>query len=278
MSEVTTSRTWNTERFDQRGRLLGIESLFCGATEIWYGGGDLHRTPFGGRNHQYWSEDGNFGYIVGTHEAAAMQAVGTTFCIKHFALNDQDYARDGVATFTNEQALRENYLRAFEGAFCEGGALSVMTAFNRIGCVPNNANPALLDGVLRGEWGFKGHVTSDGYSSYAYKNHFAEFLVTGQDYYCLDAGAYRNAIQGLIDGGDTAILSYLREAAKHDLYVLSRTWSVNGLTSGSTILTIVPGWQKALLIATAVLGVGFVVCTAASAVMVYKKKHTAEVK
>lgn len=278
VSEVTTSRTWNTERFDQRGRLLGIEALFCGATEIWYGGGDLHRTPFGGRNHQYWSEDGNFGYIVGTHEAAAMQAVGTTFCIKHFALNDQDYARDGVATFTNEQALRENYLRAFEGAFCEGGALSVMTAFNRIGCVPNNANSALLDGVLRGEWGFQGHVTSDGYSSYAYKNHFAEFLVTGQDYYCLDAGAYRNAIQSLIDSGDTAIISYLREAAKHDLYVLSRTWSINGLTSGSTILTIVPGWQKALLIATAVLGVGFVACTAASAVMVYKKKHIAEVK
>lgn len=278
VSEVTTSRTWNTERFDQRGRLLGVEALFCGATEIWYGGGDLHRTPFGGRNHQYWSEDGNFGYIVGTHEAAAMQAVGTTFCIKHFALNDQDYARDGVATFTNEQALRENYLRAFEGAFCEGGALSVMTAFNRIGCVPNNANSALLDGVLRGEWGFQGHVTSDGYSSYAYKNHFAEFLVTGQDYYCLDAGAYRNAIQSLIDSGDTAIISYLREAAKHDLYVLSRTWSINGLTSGSTILTIVPGWQKALLIATAVLGVGFVACTAASAVMVYKKKHIAEVK
>ena len=174
--------------------------------------------------------------------------------------------------------MREIFLRAFEGAFTDGGALSVMTAFNRIGCVPNNANSALLDGVLRGEWGFQGHVTSDGYSSYAYKNHFAEFLVTGQDYYCLDAGAYRNAIQSLIDSGDTAIISYLREAAKHDLYVLSRTWSINGLTSGSTILTIVPGWQKALLIATAVLGVGFVACTAASAVMVYKKKHIAEVK
>ena len=59
VSEVTTSRTWNTERFDQRGHLLGVEALFCGATEIWYGGGDLHRTPFGGRNHQYWSETGN---------------------------------------------------------------------------------------------------------------------------------------------------------------------------------------------------------------------------
>ena len=278
VSEVTTSRTWNTERFSQRGRLLGIESIFCGATEIWYGGGDMHRTPFGGRNHQYYSEDGNYGYIVGAYEAAAMQAVGTTYCIKHFALNDQETNRDGVATFANEQAIREIFLRAFEGAFTDGGALSVMTAFNRIGCVPNNANSALLSGVLRGEWGFKGHITSDGYSSYLYKNHFAEFLVTGQDYYCMDAGAYSSAIQSMIDEGDTAILYYLRRAAKNDLYVLSRTWTINGLTSGSTVITIVPTWQKALLIATAVVAAGFVVCTAASAVMVYKKKKTAEVK
>ena len=94
----------------------------------------------------------------------------------------------------------------------------------------------------------------------------------------MDAGAYSSAIQSMIDEGDTAILYYLRRAAKNDLYVLSRTWTINGLTSGSTVITIVPTWQKALLIATAVVAAGFVVCTAASAVMVYKKKKTAEVK
>ena len=272
VSEVTTSRTWNTERFSQRGRLLGIEAVFCNATEIWYGGGDLHRTPFGGRNHQYFSEDGNFGYIIGACEAKAMQAVGVNYCIKHFALNDQETCRDGVATFTNEQSLREIYLRAFEGAFCEGGAASVMTAFNRIGCVPNNANKALLGGVLRGEWGFKGHITSDGYSSFAYKNHFAEFLVAGQDYYCMDAGAFSSGIKKLISAGDTTIISYLRRAAKNNLYVISRSFATNGLTSGSTVVKLVPSWQKAMLAATAVLGVSFLACTVSSVILTYQKK------
>ena len=278
VSEATTSRTWNTQRFTARGRLLGVEAVFCNANEIWYGGGDLHRTPFGGRNNQYFSEDGNLGYIIGAYEAEAMQAVGVNYCIKHFALNDQETARGGVATFTNEQALREIYLRAFEGAFCEGGAASVMTAFNRIGCLPNNANPSLLGAVLRGEWGFKGHVTSDGYSSSLYKNHFAEFLITGQDYYCLDANAYRSAIGKLIDDGDTTIIAYLRQAAKNDLYVLSRSAAINGLTSGSVVETIVPWWQKALLSATAVLGVAFVGFTAASVVqtVVTKKPSNKE--
>jgi len=277
VSEVTTARTWNTERFSQRGRLLGIEAVFCNATEIWYGGGDLHRTPFGGRNHQYFSEDGNFGYIVGAYEAKAMQAMGVNYCIKHFALNDQETCRDGVASFANEQSLRENNLRAFEGAFCEGGAASVMTAFNRIGCIPNNANKALLAGVLRGEWGFKGHITSDGYSSFAYKNHFAEFLVAGQDYYCLDAGAFSSGINKLISAGDTAIIPYLRRAAKNDLYVISRSFATNGLTSGSVVVRLIPTWQKAVLIATAVLGVGFLACTAASVILTYKKKSDVEV-
>lgn len=276
VSESTTSRTWNTDRFSARGQLLGIEALFCNATEIWYGGGDLHRTPFGGRNQQYYSEDGNLGYIVGAHEAAAMQSVGVTFCIKHFALNDQETARGGVVTFTNEQAMREIYLRAFEGAFCEGGALSVMTAFNRIGCIPNNANSALLQNVLRGEWGFKGHITSDGYSSAAYKNHFAEYLVTGQDYYCLDANAYKSAIGKLVDAGDTSIIAYLRRAAKNDLYVISRSFAVNGLTSGSTVVTIVPWWQQAMLIATAVFGVSFLACTVVSVVDTVKQKKRTE--
>ena len=187
-----------------------------------------------------------------------------------------------IGGYTKERVIHAPASGPMEFVPDDTGALIDIGAVVRkgqcIGRVGGVEVPATLDGVLRGEWGFQGHVTSDGYSSYAYKNHFAEFLVTGQDYYCLDAGAYRNAIQSLIDSGDTAIISYLREAAKHDLYVLSRTWSINGLTSGSTILTIVPGWQKALLIATAVLGVGFVACTAASAVMVYKKKHIAEVK
>ena len=276
VSEVTTSRTWNTERFTQRGYLLGAEAVFCDIQEIWYGGGNLHRTPFGGRNYQYYSEDGNFGYLVGEYEAEAMQSVGVVYCIKHLALNEQETARSGVAVFTNEQALRENYLRSFEGAITKGKAMSVMTAFNRIGCIPNNADIALIQGVLESEWGFQGHFTSDGYSSLEYKRHFAEFLVTGQDYYCMDADVYGTYIKAMIDGGDTTIVKYLRDAAKDNLYVLSHSIAVNGLTSGSRVVTIVPGWQKAMLIVTAVLAVIFVGSTTTSIVLFYKKKKTEE--
>ena len=272
VSEVTTSRTWNTERFSERGRLLGIEAVFCDANEIWYGGGNIHRTAFGGRNNQYYAEDGNYGYLVGAYEAEAMQNVGVIYCIKHFALNDQETGRNGISTFTNEQALREIYLRSFEGAFRKGGAMSVMTAFNRIGCVPNNADSALLNNVLRGEWGFKGHITSDGYSSLAYKNHFAEFLVTGQDYYCMDAGMFGSSIGKLIDQGDTAIITALRRAAKNNLYVDSRSIAVNGLTNGSIVVTVVPGWQKAILIATAVFAAGFIGCVIAGGITMFSKR------
>ena len=93
VTEPITARTWNKELFESRGRVMGIEATFCGLTEIWYGGGNIHRTPVGGRNWQYYSEDGNFGYIIGTYEAKGMQAQGVIYCPKHFVLNDQETFR-----------------------------------------------------------------------------------------------------------------------------------------------------------------------------------------
>ena len=167
-SEIMTSCTWNKECFTARGEMLAQEAFFCGANEVWYGGGNLHRTPFSGRNMQYYSEDGNYGYYVGWYEAQAMQKYGITYCIKHFALNDQEYYRQGLNTFATEQTLREQYFRAFEGAFCKGGVLGTMLGFNRIGCIPAMTCKAMVTDLLRGEWGFKGHVTPDAYTSSAY--------------------------------------------------------------------------------------------------------------
>ena len=144
VTEPITARTWNKELFESRGRVMGIEATFCGLTEIWYGGGNIHRTPVGGRNWQYYSEDGNFGYIIGIYEAKGMQAQGVIYCPKHFVLNDQETFREGISTFANEQSIREIYMRAFEGAFCEGGAMGVMTSFNRLGTRFSSANYNLV--------------------------------------------------------------------------------------------------------------------------------------
>lgn len=254
VSEVMTSRTWNKDRFEARGENLAIEATYCGLTELWYGGGNIHRTAVAGRNNQYYSEDGNFGYFVGAYEAKGMQNQGVSYCIKHLALNDQESHREGLNTFCREQALRENYLRAFEGAITEGGANGVMTAFSRLGCRQSATSPELLTNVLKGEWGFKGHVTTDGYSSSSlYKTHYLEELVAGVDYSCLDSTDHAAAVIEAVNAGDGYILQCLRLAAKHNIYAISRTVAENGLSSDSRVVTVVPAWETALLVITLAL-------------------------
>jgi beta-glucosidase len=282
VSEVMTCRTWNKDLFSNRGYYLGIESAFCGMNEIWYGGGNIHRTPFGGRNSQYFSEDGNFGYIIGSYEAAAMQATGITYTVKHFVLNDQEAHRESLNTFSNEQAIREIYLRNCEGAFCEGGALGTMTSFNKIGVTYSAANVGLLQNVLRGEWAFKGHITTDGFSkSSYYKTHYLEMLTAGLNFYCLDPGENAAAVKAAIDDGDGQILQTLRARCKDNIYIMTRSVSVNGLSSNSTVITVVPAWQTALIVANFVFALGTVIFTVLCAVAVCsdrKRKSALEVQ
>ena len=254
---------------------MALEATYCNLTEIWYGGGNIHRLPIAGRNWQYYSEDGNFGYIVGAYEAKAMQDMGVNYCVKHFFLNDQEAHREGVSTFANEQSIREIYLRAFEGAFCEGGALGVMTSFNRIGTRFASTNYNLLHNVLKGEWGFKGHVTTDAYTADSFKSHFMEELMAGVDYLCCDSTHYVEAIRTAINEGDGQAMEALRLAAKHNIYAISRTIAQNGLSKNSVVVTIVPWWETALLGATAVFAVGFVAFTVA-AVLTRKPKNGKE--
>ncbi|MBD5133475.1 MAG: beta-glucosidase [Clostridiales bacterium] len=265
-SEVMVARTWNAERFTAKGELLALEATFCNVNEIWYGGGNTHRTPVGGRIREYYSEDGNYSYIVGTYVAQAMQDMGVNYAVKHFALNDQETLRSGVSTFATEQSVREIYLRAFEGALGKGGALGVMTGFNRIGCRYNATNRDMLSRVLRGEWGYKGHVTTDGYTATSlYANHFEEEIVAGVNYCCVDGGAYGAGIKALVDSGDKTILAYMRQSAKCNLYAISRTMVQNGLSADSVVITIVPSWEIALVAAAGVFAVGLVGFTAAAA-------------
>ena len=274
VSEVMTARTWNRDRMERKGSLMAIQAAYAGVNEVWYGGGNTHRTPFSGRNQQYYSEDSNYGYMVGAVEAAAMQANGVNYCVKHFAMNDQESGRESLNTFANEQTVRETYLRAFEGAFVEGGAQSVMTAFNRIGVVYAAVNVPLLKNVLRGEWGFKGHITTDGFAKTStYKTHYMEMITAGVDFLCLDPGETAAAVTAAIDGGDGYIMQQLRRATKANVYAASRSISANGLSSNSIVVNIVPWWEMVLLVVTAICGITFIGCTAACVVMTYGKKN-----
>lgn len=276
VSEMVTASTFNPERFQGRGKLLGAEACFVGLNELWYGGGNIHRTPFGGRNGQYYSEDGILGYIVGKYEAEAMQSVGVNYCIKHFAGNDQETNRESLGTFFGEQAFREIYLKALEGAICEGKTYSVMGGFNRIGCVYSNYSFPLMTTVLRDEWDFEGHLTTDAVAGSLYKTNWALSMTAGTDYYCgngliaLMGGTGDDVVAGItkaVENGDGYVLQALRRSAKNNVNSYLHTNAVNGLSENSKIVISTPWWQYALYV---VIGLFAVLTIAAFGCYIYR--------
>lgn len=279
-SEMVTSSTFNTDRYEARGELIGSEATFIGYNEVWYGGGNIHRTPFGGRNGQYYSEDGVLGYYVGANEAKGMQSVGINYCVKHFAGNDQETNRESIGTFFKEQAFREIDLKVFEGTFTEGKAYSVMGAFNRIGCLYANYSYPLMTEVLRDEWGFEGHVTTDAIAGSLYKTNWTLSMAAGTDYFCYNGllsamggtGDDVNAgMKKAIDNGDGYALQSLRRATKNNVNAYLHTVSVNGLSSDSKIVISTPWWQYALYV---LIGLFSVLTVATFAMYLYNLYYT----
>lgn len=153
--------TWNTDLMEKLGEGVGKEGRDMG-TDIWYAPAvNLHRNPAGGRNYEYFSEDP----VISGKMASAMikgcHTEGLMVTIKHFALNEQDTNRKGVSTWADEQTIRELYLKAFEIPIKETQCKGVMSSYNRIGTTWCGGHGELLNGVLRGEWGFEGFVVSD---------------------------------------------------------------------------------------------------------------------
>ena len=153
--------TYNIDLARKQGEHVGMEAHISG-TYGWAGPAvNLHRSPFGGRNFEYYSADP---FLMG--RMAAKVVAGATdnglYCyFKHFAVNDQEKNREGVSVFLTEQALREIYLKPFQMAVQEGKSMALMSSYNRLGNMETAASYPLLTEVLRDEWGFKGHIISD---------------------------------------------------------------------------------------------------------------------
>lgn len=168
-SEVVVASTWNTYLAEKMGDAFAKEALAHGIVGLYAPAVNIHRSPFSGRNFEYYSEDPLIsGKMAGALVAKALENGVYTFT-KHFALNDQEDNREGVATWSNEQAIREIYLKAFEIPVKEGGATAIMSSFNRIGTLWAGGNADLLSTVLRDEWGFRGMVITD-YDGQEYMN------------------------------------------------------------------------------------------------------------
>ncbi len=161
-SGTMLAQTWSEDLAYRFGVSVGKERKSVDGLRGWYApGANLHRNPFGGRNGEYYSEDSVLsGYIcAGTVRGA--KDMGVYSYVKHFAVNDSEYNREGLFTFLTEQNLRETYLRPFEIMIKEGGGNALMTAMNRLGRVWTGGNRALVTEIARDEWGFRGTIVTD---------------------------------------------------------------------------------------------------------------------
>lgn len=153
--------TWNTVLLEEIGKAIGDECLRYNA-DIWLAPGiNIHKNPLCGRNFEYYSEDP----VVSGKSAAAVvngvQAKGVGCAIKHFALNNKEYNRKNSDSRVSEKAMREIYLKGFEIAIEDANPMCVMTAYNLVNGIHASANSELINGILRGEWGYTGLIMSD---------------------------------------------------------------------------------------------------------------------
>ena len=153
--------TWSKEMAYLYGTGMGTEARLRGKDVILGPAVNIQRLPVGGRTYEYLSEDPILSAALSLEYTKGVQDKGTAVCIKHFAVNNQETNRGSVDAQLDERTLREIYLKPFERAIVEGGAMSVMPAYNKVNGDYCSENEHLLNEILRGEWGFKGFTVSD---------------------------------------------------------------------------------------------------------------------
>ncbi len=266
-AECVLGATWNVALAERMGELVGEEGLagnekgdglpYTG----WYAPAvNIHRSPFAGRNWEYYSEDGLLSGKFAARVIDGAYKKGVYCYIKHFAVNDQETDREynGILVWANEQAMREIYLKAFEVAV-KGSSAEVngmMSSFNRLGITWAGGSYPLLTAVLRNEWGFRGPVITD-YSLNTY-THVDEMIRAGGDLFLTqDAKSFNKE-------DDATQITLLRNATKNILYAV-----VNSNAMGVEITGYLrPVWQNVMF----GIDIGLVVLLAFWGFMAFRSK------
>jgi beta-glucosidase len=279
-SETLSAATYSKELLKQRGELLAEDALYIGIGMVYGGGCNLHRSPYSGRNFEYYSEDAIVSYYAGRAQGEAMTRKGLLGAFKHFLANDQETNRHGVATFMTEQALRENTARAFEGALTDGAALANMGSYNRIGVIPTSSSKALMTDVLRNEWGFKGISITDSSKDAASYIFTADAIEAGTTLFNNDGKRADECRDLLIKNRDGYIWGKVREQAKNFFYAYAHSNVMNHFADGQTTVEVkVPWWKPAVISINAVLGGLALLSVAGYAVfMILEKRKGKEAK
>lgn len=264
-SPVVMAQTWNQDLASAYGAMIGNEANIGGTTGWYAPSMNIHRTPFTGRNGEYYSEDPVISGTVASLEIKGAAEKGVYSTIKHFALNDQENHRgdggieQGCATWSNEQAIREIYVKPFDICmhvgtvdenYVEQGAdgsysmattkvdacQAIMSAFNRVGATWAGGNYALLTGLARNEWGFNGWIVTDSANSAAPYMDSSQMIRAGGD-----SRLRSNENNYQYDANNSAEYHYAREAIHHLLYVTANSKAMEGAMPGSVY---VPGLQE----------------------------------
>lgn len=276
-SEVNIATTWNKDISHEHGRLVGNDGLLLAKAHGWYAPAmNIHRTPFAGRNFEYYSEDGVLSGLMAAQAAKGTAEKGVYSFLKHFALNDQENHRcdNGLATFCNEQAMREIYLKPFETVLSAGTveqtyylqiegtndfelktyqmpiAQAIMSSFNRIGTTWAGGDYNLITKVLREEWGFNGMVLTDysqGATGYMHSN---QMLRAGAD-------NQLSQMQGSYNIKGDANTYYTQQAMRHILYTVANSSAMNGFIHGTAVKATPFAYYYLIWIALDVIAVAF---------------------
>ena len=272
-SNGVLASSFNKELAAKVGEQIGEEGLWSGHAGLLGSGFNIQRTNYSGRNAEYFSEDAMLTGLIGAPKTKAIESNGVHCFVKHFALNESETGRHGVQEWISEQALRENYFRAFEIVFEEGKAFNVMTAFNRIGTTAV-ANSVKIANILRNEFGMPGIIETDyagdmtGGSCEPYVSRIVNVYTGASELnetnYGVDATDYTGGTHtyadyapgtGKIHSGKLA--KAMRSAAKSILYAALTSEAINGYTTADEIIRITPPWQVLVITGEVSLSVLF---------------------
>ena len=263
-SEVILAQTWNTDLAVAYAKAMGEEFADFHITGWYAPSMNMHRSAFGGRDFEYYSEDPVLSAKMAVAETEGAVESGMYPFIKHFALNEQEINRNALlCTWSTEQAIREIYLKPFEEAVKSNpdGKIAVMSSYNFIGTEWAGSCAPLLKEVLRGEWGFKGMVISDYFGNYGYMD--ADRAVRGGTDLMLGT-AGNEAI--MTDLSATSVIA-MRQAAKNIFYTTVNSTAYENYVPGT-----IPSWLKLVYGVDAVIAL-LVIAGEILVIRSYRKKR-----
>jgi len=229
-SEDVMAATFNVDLMTEIGKVIGNNCLQAGIACLYGPGNNIHRTPYGGRNFEYYSEDGFLSGKMSQYEVAAIQAKGVHVVMKHFALNDCEQDRIGLGVWLPEQAAREIYLKAFQAPIEEGNGNGVMMAYTRWGTKWSGGYQG-LGHILRDEWGCVGmNITDNVLTTYV---NGPDGILAGTSIYDAMMPFATNSLKGRAN--DPVIVAAMREACHHNLYAIANSCGMNGVGANTTI-------------------------------------------